>query len=104
MSSNALVEWVAEISDEIIATGAMAVYQFPPTYTNASGRKGYVMNMYTKPEYRRQGLGTRILNEIECEAKQLNIKKLFLIASKMGRPVYREAGFMGTEKYMEKDC
>ena len=37
------------------------VYHAMPTYHNPSGRKAYIMNMYTAPEYRKQGITYRTL-------------------------------------------
>lgn len=101
--NDTLVEWVAESEGNIIATAAIAFYQFPPTYTNASGMKGYVTNMYTAPNYRGQGIATKLLSELQKEAQRRNVKKLFLIASEMGRPVYTAFEFNETDKYLEKD-
>ena len=40
MESGELVEWVAEEDDRrIIATAAVAFMDFPPTFTNPSGKK-----------------------------------------------------------------
>ena len=42
--------------DNIIGAGGISYYEVMPTYHNLSGKKAYLMNMYTKPEYRRQGI------------------------------------------------
>ena len=39
-----------------IGAGGVSFYQVMPTYHNPSGKKAYIMNMYTAPEYRRQGI------------------------------------------------
>ena len=33
--------------------GGVSFYQVMPTYHNTGGKKAYIMNMYTRPEYRR---------------------------------------------------
>ena len=40
----------------LIGTGGMSYYSVMPTCDVPSGKKAYVMNMYTDPEYRRQGI------------------------------------------------
>ena len=88
-----MVEWLLEEKGEIIATGAIVFYEFPPSYSNKSGVKGYITNMYTKPEFRGRGIATSMLARLAEEAKKRGVRKLWLGASKMGRPVYEKFGF-----------
>lgn len=101
MNDGTLVEWIAEEEDEIIATAAIVFYEFPPTYTNKSGIKGYITNMYTMPEYRGRGLASSLLEKLVAEAKERGVEKLWLGASKMGRPVYLKFGFKETNEWLE---
>ena len=39
-----------------VGTGGVSFFQVMPTYHNPSGKKAYIMNMYTIPEYRRNGI------------------------------------------------
>ncbi|MFS2173365.1 GNAT family N-acetyltransferase [Priestia megaterium] len=103
MSDGSLVEWVVEDNDEIIATGAIVFFEFPPTYTNKSGKKAYVTNMYTKESYRGQGIATKLLTKLVAEAKTAGIIKIWLGASKLGRPVYKKLGFKETDEWLELD-
>lgn len=52
LAEGSLIQWLVMEENEIIATGAIVIYEFPPTYTNKSGKKAYVTNMYTKNAYR----------------------------------------------------
>ncbi|MEK8131559.1 GNAT family N-acetyltransferase [Paenibacillus filicis] len=101
LSDGSLVQWLVEDHDEFIACGAMVCYEFPPTYTNKSGKKGYITNMYTKESYRGQGIATHLLTKLVDEAKHAGIAKLWLGASKLGRPVYKKFGFQETDEWME---
>lgn len=38
-----------------VGAGGVSFFQVMPTYHNPSGKKAYIMNMYTNPEYRRKG-------------------------------------------------
>ena len=40
---------------QFIGSGGISYYRVMPTYHNPTGRKAYIMNMYTAPDYRRQG-------------------------------------------------
>lgn len=103
IQDGSLIEWVAEKNEEIIATGAVTFYEFPPTYTNKSGRKAYITNMYTREDYRGQGIATTMLNKLVSEAKIEGITKIWLAASKLGRPVYKKFGFKETDEMLEFD-
>ncbi len=94
MKDGSLIEWVAEDKGEIIATGAIVIYEFPPSFTNKSGKKAYVTNMYTKDEYRKQGIATQMLNCLVSEARDRGITKMWLGASELGQPVYERFGFV----------
>ena len=103
MSDGSLVEWIVEDNDEIIATGAIIFFEFPPTYTNKSGKKAYITNMYTKKSYRGQGIATKLLTKLVAEAKTAGIIKIWLGASKLGRPVYKKFGFKEADEWLELD-
>ncbi|AZU62281.1 GNAT family N-acetyltransferase [Neobacillus mesonae] len=101
LSDGSLIQWLVEDQDEIIACGAVIFYDFPPSYTNKSGKKAYISNMYTKENYRGQGIATKLLSKVVNEAKNARITKIWLGASKMGRPVYKKFGFKETDEWLE---
>jgi len=101
INDGSLVEWVVEDGEEIVATAAIIFYQFPPTYTNKTGWKGYITNMYTSDTYRKRGIATTLLEKLVAEAKSRNIKKLWLGASYLGRPVYERFGFKDTGEWLD---
>lgn len=103
MSDGSLIEWIVEDNEEIIATGAIVFYKFPPTYTNKSGKKAYITNMYTKESYRGQGIATKLLTKLVAEAKTAGIIKIWLGASNLGRPVYKKFGFKEADELLELD-
>lgn len=97
----ALIQWLVEDNEEIIACGALIFYEFPPSYTNKSGKKGYITNMYTKEKYRGQGIATNLLTKLVDEAKNSDASIIWLGASKLGRPVYKKFGFKETDEWLE---
>ncbi|MBM7634590.1 GNAT family N-acetyltransferase [Geomicrobium sediminis] len=101
IESDDLIQWLAEEQGEIVATSAIVFYQFPPTYTNVSGVKGYITNIYTKPTHRGKGFGTKMLDLAVNEAKERGVHKLWLGASALGRSVYLRYGFEETDEWLE---
>ncbi|MEO2078190.1 MAG: GNAT family N-acetyltransferase [Bacillus sp. (in: firmicutes)] len=96
-----LIQWLVEDNEEIIACGAVVFYEFPPSYTNKTGKKAYIANMYTNKNYRGQGIATKLLTKLVDEVKNSGVTKIWLGASKMGRPVYKKFGFIETDEFLE---
>ena len=64
----------------------LAFFQVMPTYNNPSGTKAYIMNMYTKPEYRRNGIAYKTLDMLIKDIKGKGISAISLEATEMGIP------------------
>ena len=99
--SEDFLQLIAEEDGKLLSTAAVIYYDLPPSYTNKIGVRGYVTNVYTVPEHRRKGLSKMLLTELLNDAKKRGIKKLWLGASKLGRPLYEKLGFIQQESYME---
>jgi len=93
MKSNDFVAWLAESDYEIIATSGLSFLQKPPHFINLTGRFAYIMNMYTKPEWRRKGIGLALLEKLFEEIKKKGIQSVVLHATPAGRPLYEKYGF-----------
>ncbi len=99
--SEDFIQLIAEENGKLLSTAAVIYYDLPPSFTNKIGVRGYVTNVYTVPEHRRKGLSKMLLTELLSDAKKRGIKKLWLGASKLGRPLYEKLGFIQQESYME---
>ena len=84
-----------------IGTGGISYYRVMPTYHNPTGRKGYIMNMYTRPEYRRKGIAFHTLDLLVRDARKKGITFVSLEATTAGRPLYEKYGFSGMKDEME---
>lgn len=82
-------------------SGGVSFFQVMPTYHNTSGKKAYIMNMYTVPKYRRRGIAYQTLDKLVKEAKDKGIFAISLEATDMGRPLYEKYGFVKMEHEME---
>ena len=87
--------------DKFAGAGGVSYYSVMPTYHNPSGRNVYIMNMYTKPEYRRRGIAFKTLDLLVSDAKNKGIAAISLEATNMGRPLYEKYGFVKMEDEME---
>jgi len=78
----------------------MVVYEAPPTAGSPSGVEGYILNMYTVPERRGEGISRMLLERLIEYGKSLGARRLWLRTNAMGRGVYAEAGFVEDADYM----
>ncbi|KML41760.1 GCN5 family acetyltransferase [Cytobacillus firmus] len=101
LSESRLIQWLVEDGEGIIACGAVIFYDFPPSYTNKTGKKAYIANMYTNENYRGQGIAKNLLSKLVEEVKLSGISRIWLGASDMGRPVYKKFGFKEADEYLE---
>lgn len=86
---------------EIIGCGGVCFYSEMPSPDNESGRCAYLMNIYTCPEFRGNGVGEKITRWLAEQAKERGITKIYLEASESGRTVYKKIGFTDMCGYMQ---
>ena len=86
--------WVAEVDGRLVGISGLILFERPPTADNLSGQEGYVLNMYTVPEWRGKGIATALLTEIINFAKTTGARRLRLHATPDGKPVYEKALFV----------
>ncbi len=87
--------------NQIVGTGGVSLFRVMPTYHNPSGKKAYIMNMYTKPMYRRRGIAYKTLDKLIKDVKSKGITAISLEATDMGRPLYEKYGFVKMNDEME---
>ena len=88
-------------NETFIGAGGVSFYRVMPTYHNPTGKKAYIMNMYTNPAYRRKGIAYHTLEILVADAKKKGIDAISLEATEMGRPLYEKFGFTGMNDEME---
>ncbi len=88
-------------NETFIGAGGVSFYKVMPTYHNPTGKKAYIMNMYTAPEYRRQGIAIHTLDLLVKNAREQDVAQIALESTDMGRPLYEKYGFVKMEDEME---
>ena len=87
-------------NETFIGAGGVSFYQVMPTYHNPTGKKAYIMNMYTASEYRRQGIAIHTLDLLVKNAREQDVAQIALESTDMGRPLYEKYGFVKMEDEM----
>ena len=101
LANDSHVAYLVFEGDVFAGAGGVSFFQVMPTYHNPTGRKAYIMNMYTAPAYRRQGVARKTLDLLVRECRQRGIASISLEATPMGRPLYESYGFVPMENEME---
>lgn len=87
--------------ETFVGAGGVSFFRVMPTFHNPTGEKAYIMNMYTKPEYRRKGIAIHTLDLLVIEAKKRGVSAISLEATDMGKPLYEKYGFVKMNDEME---
>lgn len=86
---------------KIISIVSLCLFNRIPYSENLNGKEGYILNVFTSPEFRKQGLAKLLLQEIIKYANCHNIKKLWLNSSEYGKHLYSSLGFICKSNEME---
>lgn len=82
----------------IIAGAGLSIEDFPATPRDQTGQRAYVMNVYTEPPYRHQGLARRLMQTVIAWCRVNQIRTITLQASDAGRSLYESLGFKSTNE------
>ncbi|MBL8155897.1 MAG: GNAT family N-acetyltransferase, partial [Anaerolineae bacterium] len=99
MADGRYLAWVAVSETGAVAAGAgLWLMDWPPHVLGQSDFRGNIVNVYTEPEYRRQGLARRLTQTALdwCWGHDLDV--VILHASDHGRPIYESLGFRPTNE------
>ena len=96
------VIFVAEVNGTIIATcGLQRINMLPQC--NDGGRYGFIFNVFTVKEYRRQGIQSLLLKEALDYAKKIGITEIKLETdNEAAVKLYQKHGFKQDELFMSK--
>ena len=87
--------------NDFVGAGGISYYTVMPTFHTPTGRKAYIMNMYTRPDHRRMGIATRTLELLIQDAQKRGITSISLEATDLGRKLYESYIFSVGFKFTE---
>lgn len=90
----------ARCDNEIVGCGGVCFQSELPSPDNLSGRCAYLMNIYVRPNWRGNKIGSAIVSWLIEEAKKRNVTKIYLEASQSGYELYRKIGFSDMKNMM----
>lgn len=93
--------WVAEIDNIVVSHIYVELIDKVPRPGRVTHPFGYVTNVYTRPEYRGQGIGSKLLSAIEQWAREINLEFLIVWPSSTSVNFYERNGYALAKEAME---
>lgn len=93
--------WIAERQGEIISHICVQRVGKVPKPERLGDEFGYVTNVYTKPAYRGQGIGTELMARVTAWARREGLDTLIVWPSEQSAGFYGRAGFSALNTVLE---
>ena len=93
LANGTLHAWLACVGEKVIAGGFVLVSPWPSHPYDGHCRRATILNMYTDPEFRRQGIARRLMQTMIGWCRREGFVRVDLHASDKGRPLYESLGF-----------
>ena len=96
---NRYLGWITSDGERPVASAGMFLLDWPPHPFDPEGTvRGYLLNVFVEPAYRKRGLARELVQRCLAEARRRGIRMVTLHASDEGRPLYETLGFAVTNE------
>lgn len=85
---------------KVIGCASISYITIMPTFSHVTGKRSHLMNVYTDPSYRGQGIARTMVNKLIEDAWAKGATEISLDATTMGRPLYEKLGFKASSEAM----
>lgn len=92
--------WLAERQGAVVGGAGLTLLEWGPTRDDPSPVRARVVNVFTAPEWRRQGVARTLLEEALRAAQMRGIRTLNLGTTEQARSLYEELGFSASPHEM----
>ena len=86
--------------DAAIGCATMSFVRIMPTFEHPTGKRAHLMNVYTRHEYRRQGIARKMVELLIETTWEKGATEISLDATALGRPLYESMGFADSAECM----
>jgi GNAT superfamily N-acetyltransferase len=98
LANGTLHGWLACAGEKVVAGGVVLVSPWPSHPYDGQCRRATILNMYTDPPFRRQGIARRLMQTMIDWCGKEGFVHVTLHASDRGRPLYDSLGFEVTNE------
>lgn len=88
-----LFVFVCKENGVIIGCSFLYVSEKPSNPTFVNGKTGTILNVYTKPQFRKKGIASQLIKMLLQESKEMNLDFVELKATESGYNLYKSLGF-----------
>ena len=88
-----LIVFVCRNENQILGCCFLCISEKPSNPSFINGRTGTVMNVYTRPQFRRRGIARELMKLLLAESKRNNLDFVELKATDSGYSLYKALGF-----------
>lgn len=88
-----LLIYVVREAEEIVTCAFLLIVEKPMSPMFITGKTGTVLNVYTRPEYRKKGYAKQLMNVLLKDAKINELSVVELKATEDGYHLYQSVGF-----------
>ncbi|MDR2961593.1 MAG: GNAT family N-acetyltransferase [Stenotrophomonas sp.] len=89
---------LAEHGTSIAGIGLMLIDWPPHPAHPQQDRRGYVLNVYVEPPYRRRGIARRLMALADAAFAERGVDYAVLHATAQGQPLYADLGWAATSE------
>lgn len=93
MHDREYLAWIARADGQAAAGIGLWIMDWPPHMIGAGARRGNILNVYTEPAFRRQGLARALMETALDWCRSNHLSVVILHASDDGRSLYDSLGF-----------
>ncbi len=91
---------VLALDSDVVGCATICYIETMPTFSHPTGKRAHLMNVYTRFEYRRQGIGLHMMKMLIEKAKEEGVTEISLDTTEMGKPLYKKCNFVESRECM----
>lgn len=93
------IGWLTSDGDRVVAGAGLMIHDWAPHPLDPnSSHRGYLLNVYVEPEYRRRKLASHLIELALAEARRRRIRVISLHSTEVAHRLYESNGFRSTNE------
>jgi ribosomal protein S18 acetylase RimI-like enzyme len=91
--------WIMTSAGQVVASAGLLILDWPPHPLDPrQDKRGYLLNVFVEPEFRRKRLASQLIEVALSEARRRKIRVVALHSTDSGRALYESNGFRRTDE------